>query len=376
MRVALVHDWLTGRRGGELVLEQLVRLFPDAEVFTLLYGPGSVGPPIESRPIHTSALQAIPGILGHYRTLLPLMPAALRGLDVRGFELVISSSHCVAKGVRVPSGTPHLAYVHSPMRYMWDLFDDYFGPGRAPLPVRLGARAARPFLQAWDRRTAAAPDALVANSHHVAKRLMRFWGRAADVIHPPVDLARFASDGPGGGEGGYFLWLGALAPYKRVDVAVEAFRRSGLPLWIAGDGQDARVLRRGLPPNVRWLGAVRDAEVPELYRRARALVFPGEEDFGLTPLEAMASGRPVLALARGGALETVTPSTGIFFEASTPESLSEAVERFERFERTFDPANARARAAEFSQERFLAAVRTRLEALLADRPDLRAKLPW
>ena len=376
MRVAFVHDWLTGRRGGELVLEQLVRLFPDAEIFTLLYRSGSVGPPIEERPIHTSALQAVPGVLRHYRTLLPLMPSALRGLDVRAFELVISSSHCVAKGIRVPSGTPHLAYVHSPMRYMWDLFDDYFGPGRAPLPVRLGARAVRPFLQAWDRRTAAGPNALVANSHHVAKRLMRFWGRSADVIHPPVDLARFGSGAPGRGGGGYFLWLGALAPYKRVDVAVEAFRRTGHPLWIAGDGQDARLLRQGLPANVRWLGAVPDAEVPELYQRARALVFPGEEDFGITPLEAMASGRPVLALARGGALETVTPSTGLFFDAPTPESLATALERFETFERTFDPASARARAAEFSEERFREGMRARIEALLADRPDLRARLPW
>jgi len=381
MRVALVHDWLTGRRGGELVLAQLVRLFPGSEIFTLLHVPGSVGPDVESRPIHTSPLQHLPGIERRYRAALPLMPAALRLLDLRGFDLVVSSSHCVAKGARVPPGTPHLAYVHSPMRYMWDQFDAYFGPGRASLPVRLAAAVARPALQAWDRRTAADPDALVANSHHVARRIARFWGREADVIHPPVDLGRFGIERPEAGQpveaqGGYFLWLGALAPYKRVDLAVEAFRRTGQVLWIAGDGQDARLLRSDLPPNVRWLGKVPDADVPALYRGARALVFPGEEDFGIAPLEALASGRPVIALARGGALETLTPETGLLFEPPTVEALVEALARFEAFERGFDPARARARAELFSEERFRAAFRARVEALLAGRPDLRGRLPW
>jgi glycosyltransferase involved in cell wall biosynthesis len=374
IRVALVHDWLTGRRGGELVLAQLVRLFPGSEIFTLLHVPGSVGPDVESRPIHTSPLQRVPGVAHRYRTLLPLMPVALRRLDLRGFDLVVSSSHCVAKGARVPPGVPHLAYVHSPMRYMWDQFDAYFGPGRASLPVRLAAAASRPALQAWDRRTAADPDALVANSQHVARRIARFWGREAEVIHPPVDLARFdLGDRP---RDGYFLWLGALAPYKRVSLAVEAFRRTGQPLWIAGDGQDARLLRQGLPPNVRWLGKVPDADVPGLYRGARALVFPGEEDFGIAPLEALASGRPVIALARGGALETLTPQTGLFFDAPAPEALVEALGRFEAFERGFEPARARGRAELFSEERFRDAIRRKVEAVIAGRPDLRDRLPW
>jgi glycosyltransferase involved in cell wall biosynthesis len=382
MRVALVHDWLTGRRGGELVLAQLIRLFPGSEIFTLLHVPGSVGEDVESRPIHTSPLQGVPGVAHRYRTFLPLMPAALRFLDLRGFDLVISSSHCVAKGAHVPPGTPHLAYVHSPMRYMWDQFDAYFGPGRASLPVRLAAAASRPALQAWDRRTAADPDALVANSHHVAQRIARFWGREADVIHPPVNLARFGRTSSGAeapsalGREGYFLWLGALAPYKRVDLAVEAFRRTGQTLWIAGDGQDRRVLREGLPPNVRWLGKVPDADVPELYRGSRALIFPGEEDFGIAPLEALASGRPVIALARGGALETLTPETGLYFDSPAPEALVDALQRFEVFERTFDPARAHARAEEFSEERFRDAVQVKIKALLAGRPDLRNRLPW
>jgi len=375
MRVALVHDWLTGRRGGELVLAQLVRLFPGSEIFTLLHVDGSVGPDVESRPVHTSPLQRLPGIEHRYRALLPLMPAALRFLDLRGFDLVISSSHCVAKGARVPPGIPHLAYVHSPMRYMWDQFDAYFGPGRASLPVRLAAAASRPALQAWDRRTAADPDALVANSHHVARRIAQFWGREADVIHPPVNLARFGV-APPEAHPGYFLWLGALAPYKRVDLAVEAFRRTGQVLWIAGDGQDARLLRAGLPPNVRWLGKVPDADVPGLYRGARALVFPGEEDFGIAPLEALASGRPVIALARGGALETLTPETGLLFDTPEPGALVEALRQFESFKRSFDPARARLRAEIFSEERFRLAVQRKVEVLVAGRPDLRGRLPW
>jgi len=367
MRVALVHDWLLGRRGGETVLEALVRLFPDSEIFTLLHDPGSLPGPIESRPIHVSPLQRLPGVLRHYRTLLPLMPWAVGRLDVRGFDLVLSTSHCVAKGVAVPPGIPHLAYVFAPMRYMWDLFDEYFGPGRASWPVRLGARTARPWLQAWDRRTAALPGAMLADSQHVARRIARAWGRTVEVVYPPVDVERFATGELGTGAGGYFLWLGALAPYKRLDVALEAFRRLGAPLWVAGDGPDRTRLRDGLPPSVRWLGAVSDAELPALYRGARALVFPGEEDFGIVPLEALASGRPVLALGRGGALETVTTETGLFFPEPTPEALVEAVRRFDAFERGFRPQAARDRALQFGPDRFAAGIRAAVDALLARR---------
>jgi glycosyltransferase involved in cell wall biosynthesis len=364
MRVALVHDWLVGRRGGEAVLEALVRLFPDAEIFTLLHSPGSVGGPIETRPIHVSPLQHVPGVFRHYRSLLPLMPWAVQRLDVTGFDLVLSTSHCVAKGVPVPAGTPHLAYVFAPMRYMWDLFEEYFGPGRAAWPVRLAARAIRPSLQAWDRATAQAPDVMLADSQHVARRIARDWGREVEVVYPPVDVERFAQGPLGKGAGGYFLWVGAFAPYKRLDVALEAFRRLGAPLWVAGDGQDAARLRTGLPKNVRWLGAVPDAELAALYRGARALVFPGEEDFGIVPLEALASGRPVLALGRGGALETVTAETGIFFSESTPEALRQAVLDFDAFEKGFRPEAARARALAFGPSQFATGIRRALQPLL------------
>lgn len=363
MRVALVHDWLVTNRGGEKVLDALCELFPDAEVFTLIHKKGSVSARIESRRITTSFLQNVPGILDSYRHFLPALPRAIESLELRGFDLVISSSHCVAKGVRAPAQARHLAYVHSPMRYMWDRFEDYFGADRASAAVRAAALVVRPSLQDWDRRTSRPIDRIVANSHYIANQVARCWGRQASVIHPPVDVERFASAPAGTGSGGYFLCFGALAPYKRIDVAVEAFRAFGAPLWIAGSGQEADRLRRSLPPNVRMLGQVADADVPALYRNARALVFPGLEDFGLTPIEAQACGRPVIAYAGGGALETVTSHTGLFFAEQTSAALLTALRQFEAFERVFDPAAARAHAQRFDRAAFLTAMSQQVEAL-------------
>ena len=355
MRVALVHDWLVTMRGGERVLDALCELFPQADLFTLIHQKGSVTPRIEDRRITTSFLQHLPGIHTRYRQLLPLLPRAAASLRLEGYDLVVSSSHCVAHGVRVPERAVHVSYVHSPMRYMWDLFDDYFGPGRAPLPVRLAARASRPWLQRWDRARAQSLDHVVANSGFIARRIARVWGRWASVVPPPVELERFAGVPlEGAGSGGYFLWLGAFAPYKRLDVALDAFAELGLPLWVAGGGQEeARLARRSLPPNIRFLGKVEDAQVPELYRNARALIFTAEEDFGITPLEAMACGRPVIALGRGGARETVTDATGLFFGEQTPASLAAAVRAFETRESDLRPADARARALGFSRAHFL-----------------------
>ncbi|MBE2253364.1 MAG: glycosyltransferase [Myxococcus sp.] len=363
MRVALVHDWLVTWRGGEKVLAALAELYPTAPIYTLFHDEGAMPEALEAHPIVSSFLDAVPGARSRHRQFLPLMPAAIRALELGPVDLVISSSHCVAKGVRVPEGARHLSYVHAPLRYMWDRFDDYFGRGKAPWLVRATARALRPAFQRWDVATASSVDRFVANSAHVAAQIAERYQRFATVLHPPVELERFTERpaGPTGG-GGYFLCLGALAPYKRVDLAIEAFRRLGWPLWIGGSGQSKAWLR-SLPSNVKVLGQVADAELPALYANARALVFPGLEDFGITPLEAQACGRPVIAYRGGGALETVTPRTGLFFAEQTVDSLVGALSAFDAFEATFEPAQARAQAARFTKQAFQAGILAEVEAL-------------
>ncbi len=366
MKVALVHDWLVTLRGGERVLEALCELFPDADVYTLIHKPGTMSPIIEDRRIYTSFLQQIPGIHTRYRHFLPLFPRAIESFHLEGYGLVVSSSHCVAKGIRKPPGARHLGYVHAPMRYMWDLFDDYFGPGRTSRSVRMAALAVRPWLQRWDRRTAARVDRFVANSQNIAGKIHRFWDREAGVVHPPVDLERFcAAPTEATGQGGYFLWLGAFAPYKRLDIALEAFRTLDTPLWVVGTGQEASRLTSGpLPPHIRFLGNVPDAELPALYRNSRALLFTGEEDFGITPLEAQATGRPVIAYAKGGVLETVTSRTGLFFSEQTPAALAAAVRQFDAWEAHFLPSEARTQAQRFSKAAFQRGVMAEVQALL------------
>lgn len=363
-RVALAHDWLVTWRGGEKVLLAIAELFPDAPIHTLFHDAAAMPAALEAHRIEASLLDRVPGARERHRLFLPLMPAAIRALRPRGVDLVISSSHCVAKAIPVPKGAKHLSYVHAPLRYMWDRFDDYFGPGRASLPVRLAARTLRPAFRAWDVVTSTGVDRFVANSRHVAQQIADRYHRHARVIHPPVELERFIHQPlSAAGQGGYYLCFGALAPYKRIDLAIEAFRRLGLPLWVAGSGQSKAWLH-ALPKNVKALGHVPDDEVPDLYRNARALVFPGVEDFGITPLEAQACGRPVIAMGAGGALETVTERTGVFFREQTVEALMDAVRRFEQFEPDFQPSQARAQAETFTKAAFQAALLAELDALV------------
>ncbi len=293
MNVALVHDWLTGMRGGERVLERLCGLFPDADVFTLFWNRGAASPAIERHRIRTAFTQRLPFAARGYRWYLPLFPAAIERFDLSGYDVVISSTHCVAGGVRAAPGAFHASYVHTPMRYIWELEDVYFPRGRFPWPASAFVRATCARLRDWDVRSSRRPHALMANSAFVAGRIRRHWGRDATVVHPPVDLARFA---PGTGARDYDLLAGAFAPYKRADLAIEACRRLGRRLRVVGSGQEAARLKAIAGPGVEFLGWVGEDALAELYRGARTLLFPGEEDFGIVPVEAMASGCPVIAL--------------------------------------------------------------------------------
>ena len=368
-KVALVHDWLTGMRGGERCLEVFCELFPSADLYTLLHVPGSVSPVIERRRLVTSFLQRLPQAERRYRHYLPLFPAAVRAFDLTGYDLVLSSSHAVAKGVRVPPGALHVCYCHTPMRYAWDLYDDYFGP-RAGAAARLLMPPVAAWLRRWDRATAAGVHHFVANSRFVADRIRRVYGRDADVIYPPVDVSRFRVDETAGD---YYLVVSALTPYKRVDLAVEACTRLGRRLVVVGSGPEERRLRALAGPTVEMLGWRDDARIAELYAGCRALLFPPLEDFGITPLEAMASGRPVIAFGRGGARETVVPPgegeapTGLFFERQTVEALVEAILRFEASAQLFEPKALRRRAEAFDRPLFRERIQTYLRERLLER---------
>lgn len=370
IKVALAHDWLTGMRGGEAVLEHICQRYPKAPLFTLLSIPGSVSQVIASREIISSFIDRIPGAHNNYRHFLPLFPSAVERLDASNFDLVVSTSHCAIKALPIGKNTVHVCYVHTPMRYIYDQFDDYFGEGRASLTTRTAMATVRPMLQRWDARTARRPSWLIANSKTVAARISRYWGRRSEVIYPPVCLGRFAPVEKPSRD--YYLVVGAMAPYKRVDIAIEAFSRMEKPLWVVGEGQDAQRLRRCSSDNIRFLGRVGDAELRGLYANARALIFPGEEDFGIIPLEAQACGTPVIAYGRGGATETVLgldqpDPTGVFFYPQTAEALLGAVHRFEASDR-FAKTGLLDHAATFSEEIF----RNKLFAVL-ERAEQRAE---
>jgi glycosyltransferase involved in cell wall biosynthesis len=354
-------------RGGERCLEVFCELFPNAPLFTLLHVPGTVSPTIERRRIVTSFIQALPAARTAYRRYLPLFPAAVRGLDVRGYDLVLSLSHCVAKSVRVGPGSLHLSYCFTPMRYVWDLYDDYFG-ARAGWFTRALMPPVAAALRRFDRRTEGV-DHFVAISHHIADRIRRVYGRSADVIHPPVSTERFQV---AEGAGEFYLSVSALVPYKRVDLAVAAAGRLQRRLVVVGTGPEERRLRALAGPTVEFLGGCSDHEVAALFTRCRAVLFPAVEDYGIVPLEAAAAGRPTIALGRGGALETMiglddpaAPPTAVFFHEQTVEGVVAAIRTFEAAEARFDPKALRARAEMFDRARF----KDRLSQYLAARWD-------
>jgi glycosyltransferase involved in cell wall biosynthesis len=355
-QITLVHDWLTGMRGGEKCLEILCRRWPSARLYTLLYKQGSVGPIIGSQRIVTSFLQRLPNVENYYRYLLPLMPTAAAGWRLPACDLVVSLSHCVAKSVRVPEGARHVCYCFTPMRYAWHQQHAYFrGQGLARLKARLADRILE-RLRVWDRETAAGVDHFLAISKTVQQRIRDCYGRPSQVIYPPV-ATNFYTPAPVPRDD-FYLVVGALAPYKRIDLAIDACRRLGKPLVVIGAGQDAARLSRQAGAGVQWLGWQTNEQIRDALRRCRALLFPGEEDFGIVPVEAQACGAPVIAFGQGGATETVLPlgqrhePTGVWFGEQTAESLADAIERFERDQGEFSPQAARKQALLFQEARF------------------------
>jgi glycosyltransferase involved in cell wall biosynthesis len=368
LRVALVHDWLTGMRGGERVLDALCEICPDAELFTLLHVPGSVSRRIEARPVHTSALQRLPAARRYYKHYLPLFPTLIEQFNFDRFDLVISSSHCVAKSVVVPGRIRHLCYCHSPMRYAWDQFDAYFGPGRIGAGASRIMRYTMARMARWDRDTADRVGTYLTNSQHVAGRIRRYYNREATVVYPPVDTDFFTPADGAGSPGNddlqcgpkFALVVSALVPYKRLETAIDACRLARIPLTIAGDGPERARLAQGVnnqngesaTNGVTFVGRRSDEEIRDLYRRASVVLMPGEEDFGIVPVEAQACGTPVVALARGGALETVVDGvTGALVADPRPQAFADAISR--AIVGRFDRDAMRAHAHRFGKPRFI-----------------------
>jgi len=367
MKVAFVHDWLNGMRGGEVVLETMLKEFPDAPVYTLFYDKGSVSQEIERHPIFTSFLQNFPMRKKFYRYMLPLFPYAIEGFRIRGYDLIISSSHCVAKGIIPEPDTLHISYIHSPMRYVWDLFGDYFKDYGSIKKSVINFFAKK--LREWDCVSSSRVDLFLANSTYVSQRIKKFYGRESIIIHPPVMTDKFEVQKD---SEDFYLIVSAMAPYKRIDLAIEAFSIMGKKLVIAGSGQDEKKIKKLClgKENISYLGWVSFEKVKFLFQRCKAFILPGIEDFGIAPVEAMACGKPVIAYGKGGALDTVIPlgskcekPTGVFFMEQTPQSLIEAVETFEKNIKEFDPVAIRKHSEKFSERIFLEKFRSLIEGV-------------
>lgn len=354
MRCAIVHYWLLGMRGGEQVVEALCRLFPQADVFTLFYDPKRVSPFLRSRRITASFLNPF---RGYYRSLLPLMPLALEYLDLREYDLVISSESGPAKGVLTSSRATHICYCHSPMRYLWDLYPAYLHDWTRSGWKRTLIAPLSNYLRLWDYASAGRVDTFVANSQNVRRRIWKAYRRDSEVIYPPVAIETFYGQVPDD----YYLVVSELVAYKRIEDAVRCCARMKRRLKIVGDGPEFARLRKLAGPDTEFCGRVPGSELRRLYARCRALIMPGEEDFGIVPVEAIASGKAVIALGRGGVLESVAehdPRAGFFYDSPGDESLESAIKVFEGEEMFLSPAAIRASAARFSEVRFQNAMRS------------------
>lgn len=366
VRTALVHHWLVGVRGGEKVLDALCELLPDADVFTLACDRSALGPALQRRQVTTSFVQRLPLARRRFRAYLPLFPYAAEQFDLRGYDLVVSSDANVVKGVLAPPDAPHVCYCHTPPRYLWDLYHAYAASHARGVVGRALLALVAHRLRRFDFEAAQRVDHFVANSRHVAARIGRHYRRSARVIHPPVETAYFGAARRNPQD--FYLFVSELVPYKRADLAIAALSAMNRPLVVVGDGPMRRRLARHAVPSVRFLGRVSDDELREQYVRCRALVFPAEEDFGIVPVEAQAAGAPVIAYGRGGATESVVDGeTGVLFAQQTPESLRDAVERFERCEASFEPARCREQVRQFDRSVFLRKMAALLEDVLAGR---------
>lgn len=364
MKVALVHDYLNQMGGAERVVIALHEIFPDAPIYTSIYDPDRVDPVFRQMDIRTTFMQKLPLVTKHHQPYLPFYPFAMESLDLRGYDLVLSSSSAFGKGVITKPETMHICYCHTPMRWCWN-YDEYVereqlgGIARRVLPFLITG------LRVWDQTSATRVDHFIANSPIVAERIAKYYRREAVVIPPPVDAQRFLFD-PTTQPEEYFLIVSRLIPYKRINLAIEACNRLRLPLVIIGSGRDEARLQKLAGPTIRFLGRLSDEEVLHYYTHCRALLFPGEEDFGITPLEAQASGRPVIAYGAGGALASVVEGvTGLFFQEQTVESLTTALASFD--DRQFDPQTIRNHALEFDLPRFHRRVLQFIEAKMSDR---------
>jgi glycosyltransferase involved in cell wall biosynthesis len=367
MKVALVHDWLIHMRGGEKVLDALAELYPEATLYTLFFDRKKISPNLARLKIKASFLQYLPGIKSYYRWLLPVLPFAIRSMKVEDADLVISSSHCVAKGIRVPEAAYHVCYCHSPMRYLWGFQDVYFN--RYLAPVRFLINAVFYFLRKWDLGTNGRVDLFIANSDYIKKRIKSVYQRDSVVVHPPLETGFFQPTGSmpkafGNDTGpnlGYYLAVSHFVPYKRLDLVIKAFNNLERQLVVIGSGPlAAQYQKLRTNDQISFWGGVGDTELRGAYSEARALIFPTEEDFGIVPLEAQACGAPVIAFRKGGALETV--QSGVFFDEQTPEAIREAVLRFEG--ESFDRAEVSRKVQGFGREHFLENMKKTIKAHL------------
>lgn len=367
MNVAILHYWLVGMRGGEKVVEALCEMYPQADIFTHVYIPGMVSERLRQRRVIPTFINALPGAARMYKKYLPLMPLALEQLDLRGYDLIISSESGPSKGIVPPPESLHICYCHTPMRYIWNMYHDY--RNNAGALTRLVMPPLAHYLRMWDVTSAARVDSFVANSTTVARRIQRYYGADSVVINPPVDTAAFSIADPSA-LGDYYLMAGELVSYKRPDLAVRAFNEMKLKLVVIGGGEMLDEIRRIAGRTVTVMGSQPFEVLKEHYSRCRALIFPGEEDFGMVPVEAMASGRPVIAFGRGGATETIEEGlSGLFFAEQTVDAISAAVKKLEHLE--IDPHKIAAHARKFDREQFHQKMRAHIDGLLSKRASAR-----